>query len=52
MPDVEYLIQHQANKQHFHQPFFQPVNGMLALPELPGLGFVLDEEKIEQKSAW
>ncbi len=49
VPYVEYLIQHQANKQHFHQPFFQPVNGMLALPELPGLGFVLDEDKIESR---
>jgi len=52
VPYVEYLIQHQANKQHFHKPFYQPVNGMIALPELPGLGFVLDEEKIERKSVW
>jgi L-alanine-DL-glutamate epimerase-like enolase superfamily enzyme len=47
VPYVEYLIQHQATKQHFHKPLYQPINGEIALPELPGLGLVLDEEKIE-----
>jgi L-rhamnonate dehydratase len=49
VPYVEYLVQHQANKQHFHKPFYQPVNGVIALPDLPGLGLVLDEEKIEHR---
>ena len=51
VPYVEYLIQHQAAKQHFHKPFYQPQNGEIALPELPGLGLVLDEEKIECRIA-
>ncbi len=49
VPYVEYLIQHQANKQHFHKQFYQPVNGTIALPELPGLGLVLDESKVERR---
>jgi L-rhamnonate dehydratase len=46
VPYVEYLIQHQMNKQYFHQIRYQPEQGMVRLPELPGLGIVLDEEKI------
>jgi L-alanine-DL-glutamate epimerase-like enolase superfamily enzyme len=48
IPYVEYLIQHQDSKQYFHKPFYQPENGRIKLPELPGLGLVLDEDKIEQ----
>lgn len=46
VPYVEYLIQHQAVKQYFHQNYFQPVNGEINLPDLPGLGIVLDDGKI------
>jgi L-alanine-DL-glutamate epimerase-like enolase superfamily enzyme len=46
VPYVEYLIQHQAAKQYFHQNYFQPVNGQIVLPEMPGLGIVLDDAKI------
>jgi L-rhamnonate dehydratase len=49
IPYVEYLIQHQAHKQYFHSIVYQPEEGMLHLPVLPGLGIVLDEAKIEQK---
>lgn len=49
VPWVEYLIQHQANKQYFHKPFYQPEDGKVKLPELPGLGFMLDEAKISEK---
>jgi L-rhamnonate dehydratase len=49
VPMVEYLIQHQAHKQHFHAPTYTPVNGEVALPMLPGLGLVLDESKIVEK---
>jgi L-alanine-DL-glutamate epimerase-like enolase superfamily enzyme len=48
IPYVEYLIQHQDSKQYFHKPSYQPENGRIKLPELPGLGLVLDEDKIEQ----
>jgi L-alanine-DL-glutamate epimerase-like enolase superfamily enzyme len=51
VPYVEYLIQHQAHKQYFHSPFYEPIGGMIPLPALPGLGIVLDEAKIEQKIA-
>ena len=49
VPYVEYLVQHQSYKQHFHKPFYEPVNGLVMMPELPGLGLVLDETKIEQR---
>jgi L-alanine-DL-glutamate epimerase-like enolase superfamily enzyme len=43
---VEYLIQHQEAKQFFHRPIYRPFDGLIYLPELPGLGLVLDQEKI------
>jgi L-alanine-DL-glutamate epimerase-like enolase superfamily enzyme len=49
IPYVEYLIQHQAHKQHFHAVQYIPVNGSLQLPQLPGLGIVLDDIKITRK---
>jgi L-rhamnonate dehydratase len=47
VPMVEYLLRYQEHKQFFHAPIFRPVQGAMALPELPGLGIVLDEAKIE-----
>ncbi|HNT75133.1 MAG TPA: enolase C-terminal domain-like protein [Anaerolineae bacterium] len=47
IPYVEYLIRHQARKQYFHKPLYEPVSGTVALPDLPGLGLALDEAKIE-----
>jgi L-rhamnonate dehydratase len=47
VPMVEYLIQHQPRKQFFHKPTYEPENGEIKLPESPGLGLALDEEKIE-----
>jgi L-rhamnonate dehydratase len=49
VPWVEYLIQHQAYKQYFQKTFYQPENGSVKLPELPGLGLVLDEAKVSEK---
>jgi L-alanine-DL-glutamate epimerase-like enolase superfamily enzyme len=46
VPYVEYLVNHQPNKQFFHSPTYEPVDGQVALPALPGLGLVLDETKI------
>jgi len=46
---VEYLTQHQPYKQYFHKPYYQPEQRMVKLPDLPGLGLLLDEERIEQR---
>ena len=47
VPRVEYLFRYQETKQFFHKPIYRPENGSVQLPELPGLGLVLDEAKIE-----
>jgi L-alanine-DL-glutamate epimerase-like enolase superfamily enzyme len=52
VPYVEFLIRHQGPKQFFHKPFYWPENGLLKLPDLPGLGCVLDEAKIERREVW
>jgi hypothetical protein len=49
VPFVEFLIKSQPGKQHFFRQFRQPVEGNLVLPELPGLGLELDENKIERR---
>jgi L-rhamnonate dehydratase len=49
VPWVEFLIQYQETKQFFHKPIYRPEEGVVALPELPGLGLVLDEEKVESR---
>ena len=49
VPMVEYLIQWQPQKQWFNRPVYEPENGLVALPQLPGLGLVLDEGKIEAR---
>lgn len=51
VPMVEYLIRHQPYRQFFHRPFLEPVGGVLEVPEAPGLGFDLDEEKIEARES-
>jgi hypothetical protein len=48
---VEFLIRHQEAKQFFHRPVYWPERGSLRLPELAGLGLVLDEERIEARQA-
>lgn len=47
VPYVEFLIQGQEMKQHFHDPIYRPWEGHLDLPHAPGLGIILDEAKIE-----
>ncbi|NJN82259.1 MAG: hypothetical protein HC802_08260 [Caldilineaceae bacterium] len=49
VPFVEYLLRYQPVKQFFHTPAYAPVQGEVAMPELPGLGFALDEAKIEKR---
>ena len=50
VPYVEYLIQHQENKQYFHKYRYQPENGLVKLPDHPGLGIILDEDKIQHRA--
>jgi L-alanine-DL-glutamate epimerase-like enolase superfamily enzyme len=49
VPMVEYLVRYQEHKQFFHAPIYRPIKGSLTLPDLPGLGIVLDESKIESR---
>lgn len=49
VPMIEYLVRFQPEKQFFHKPVFQPENGVVKLPDLPGLGTILDETKISKK---
>lgn len=49
VPFVEFLIRSQPDKQFFFDAFYEPVNGIVALPDRPGLGLVLDEGKVEQR---
>ena len=50
VPNVEFLIRHQAYKQHFHLEFVSPVRGEVQLPHVPGLGFEIDERKVESRT--
>jgi L-alanine-DL-glutamate epimerase-like enolase superfamily enzyme len=52
VPYVEFLIRHQGMKQFFHKQLYWPEAGAVTLPDLPGLGIVLDEEKIEKREDW
>jgi L-alanine-DL-glutamate epimerase-like enolase superfamily enzyme len=49
VPMVEYLVRYQEHKQFFHTPMYRPVNGVVGLPDLPGLGIVLDQAKIDRR---
>ena len=49
VPYVEFLLRYQEVKQFFQTTIYRPENGVVALPELPGLGLVLDETKIERR---
>jgi L-alanine-DL-glutamate epimerase-like enolase superfamily enzyme len=50
VPRVEYLVQAQEAKQFFHRPVYRPEAGAVRLPDLPGLGLVLDESKVESRT--
>ncbi|MEM7531032.1 MAG: enolase C-terminal domain-like protein [Chloroflexota bacterium] len=52
VPYVEFLVRHQPGKQYFHKPFIQPKEGIVYTPDLPGLGLVLDEDKVERREAF
>jgi L-rhamnonate dehydratase len=45
-PLLEYLVLHNAAKQWFHKEQFVPEQGVVRLPQRPGLGIELDEARI------
>jgi L-alanine-DL-glutamate epimerase-like enolase superfamily enzyme len=45
VPYVEYLLQHQLRMQFFQSPHYGPEKGEIELPDLPGLGIVIDESR-------
>jgi len=49
MPQVEFLVMHQRRKQQFMKGFLEPVRGVLAPPEVPGLGIEIDPEKVKAR---
>jgi L-rhamnonate dehydratase len=49
VPYVEFLLRYQEVKQFFQTEIYRPENGTVQLPQLPGLGLVLDEGKIEKR---
>jgi L-alanine-DL-glutamate epimerase-like enolase superfamily enzyme len=48
-PMQEYLIQHGARGQFFHKEPVVPVGGYISLPDRPGIGIELDENKIASR---
>ena len=49
VPMVEYLINHQPNKQFFHKMQYAPESGSIKLPLASGLGLELADAKIEKR---
>ncbi|MGI6368688.1 MAG: enolase C-terminal domain-like protein [Anaerolineae bacterium] len=49
-PRLEFLIVHNPSKQWFHTEQFFPEGGMMRLPQTPGLGITLDEDRIESRT--
>jgi len=49
-PMLEFLIVHNPQKQWFHRDQYFPAEGMMRLPDTPGLGIVLDEARIERRT--
>lgn len=45
-PMLEYLVLHNEAKQWFHKTKYMPENGVVRLPDQPGLGIELDESRI------
>ncbi len=49
LPQVEFLVLHQRNKQRFMKGYVEPQGGVLAPPEAPGLGIEIDPEKAQAR---
>jgi L-rhamnonate dehydratase len=48
-PILEYLVKWNAIHQHFFKEKVEPVNGMVTVPDRPGMGIELDPAKIERE---
>ncbi|MFW6062471.1 MAG: enolase C-terminal domain-like protein [Planctomycetota bacterium] len=48
-PMVEYLLKHIPRQELFHRDPIEPTDGVLAVPDAPGLGIEFDEAKIDQR---
>jgi L-rhamnonate dehydratase len=48
-PMAEYLLRNQPGKQYFHTEVMRPERGVIALPTAPGLGFTIDDAKVEER---
>jgi L-rhamnonate dehydratase len=48
-PMAEYLLRNQPGKQYFHTEIMRPERGVIALPTAPGLGFTIDDAKVEER---
>jgi L-alanine-DL-glutamate epimerase-like enolase superfamily enzyme len=48
-PIAEYLIKWNDVHQHFLKRRIRPVNGMIQVPDEPGIGMELDEDLIEER---
>ncbi len=49
LPQVEFLILHQRQKQRFMKGFLEPRSGMIRPPEVPGLGIEIDPAKVQSR---
>ena len=48
-PMLEYLVKWNEVYQHFFAQSIKPVNGMITVPDRPGMGIALDPAKIENE---
>jgi L-alanine-DL-glutamate epimerase-like enolase superfamily enzyme len=46
LPQVEFLVLHQREKQRFMKGYLEPESGCLRPPEVPGLGIEVDPAKV------
>ena len=45
-PLGEWGVRINPNSQHFYTDFYEPIDGYYSLPNGPGFGYALDDEKI------
>ncbi len=51
-PLVEFLIQRNARYQHFFDESIVPNDGVIELPQRPGIGVEIDENTVERKESY
>lgn len=49
VPYVEYLVRFQEVKQAFQATLYRPADGVIVVPDSPGFGMELDENRIQSK---